>query len=205
MEATKTDTTVRKNAASLIARWHAIESGVVVVQFSSDGTILDANDRFLDATGFATEDLVGSHHRSLVDAEAMGSEAYEQLWTNLREGQPVERYEELGRAGSRGLVRATYCPHANRKGEVDGVVLIAQEVSAEQEMWENLVVAGQFRATARQLSSSVELIRNLSARLFAGNGDGASAAARIGRDLQKVSAVTEELLQKILEVTPAKA
>ncbi|WP_279463915.1 PAS domain S-box protein [Aeromonas dhakensis] len=39
------------------------------VEFSLDGTILDANPRFLEIVGYQLDELKGKHHRLLVDPD----------------------------------------------------------------------------------------------------------------------------------------
>ena len=50
----------------------AIRKSQAVIEFSMDGTVLDANDKFLGALGYTLEEVKGRHHSMFVD------EAYRQ-------------------------------------------------------------------------------------------------------------------------------
>lgn len=47
---------------------NALGQSQCVVEFDLDGTILSANDKFLEAFGYGLEDVRGRHHRMFVDA-----------------------------------------------------------------------------------------------------------------------------------------
>ncbi len=47
----------------------AFNRSQAVIEFSLDGTILKANQNFLDAMGYTAEEIVGRHHRLFVPAD----------------------------------------------------------------------------------------------------------------------------------------
>src|SRR5690606_33961429 len=58
-----------------------------VIQFHIDGTILEANQHFLKATGYALSDIKGQHHSMFMRVEARQKPEYAQFWQALRQGQ----------------------------------------------------------------------------------------------------------------------
>ena len=64
----------------------ALNRSQAVIQFSPDGTILDANQNFLDAVGYSLDEIQGRHHSMFVADEDRGP-AYENFWQDLRDGK----------------------------------------------------------------------------------------------------------------------
>ena len=47
----------------------AIRKSQAVIEFEMDGTIITANDVFLDAMGYTLDEIQGRHHRMFVEPE----------------------------------------------------------------------------------------------------------------------------------------
>ena len=45
----------------------AISKTRAVIEFKLDGTVITANDNFLNAVGYTLDEVVGQHHRTFVD------------------------------------------------------------------------------------------------------------------------------------------
>ena len=45
----------------------AIRKSQAVIEFGMDGTVLDANDNFLNALGYTLDEVKGRHHSMFVD------------------------------------------------------------------------------------------------------------------------------------------
>lgn len=54
----------------------AIHKAQAVISFELDGTIIDANDNFLEFMGYRLSEVRGRHHRMFVDPEVAESEQY---------------------------------------------------------------------------------------------------------------------------------
>ncbi|HET8939436.1 MAG TPA: methyl-accepting chemotaxis protein [Polyangiales bacterium] len=111
----------------------AIGKSNAVVEFGMDGTILSANDNFLNAIGYRLEDIKGQHHRIFVDPEYAKSDAYRQFWGRLREGKhDIGEYKRLGRGGRELWIQASYNPILDLDGKPFKVVKYAQDVTAQK-------------------------------------------------------------------------
>ncbi|MBB3999271.1 PAS domain S-box protein [Aureimonas pseudogalii] len=111
----------------------AINVSQAVIHFTLDGTILDANPLFLDATGYRLDEIVGRHHRMFVEeGEAAGAD-YEAFWTRLRAGHHgAGEYRRLGRDRRLVWLRATYNPILDVRGRPFKVVKYATDVTTEK-------------------------------------------------------------------------
>lgn len=105
----------------------ALNRSQAVIQFSPDGTILDANQNFLDAVGYSLDEIQGRHHSMFVADEDRGP-AYENFWQDLRDGKfQTNEYRRIAKGGREFYINATYNPILNADGSVFKVVKFATD------------------------------------------------------------------------------
>ena len=73
--------------ADLKSKFAALDRVQATIEFDLDGTILAANQNFLDAMGYARDEIVGKHHSMFVEPGHRDSAEYRELWNSLRAGQ----------------------------------------------------------------------------------------------------------------------
>ena len=90
-----------KSHGDLKAKLEALSRSLATIEFAPDGTILDANENFLAAMGYARAEVIGQHHRLFVDPAEAASPAYAAFWETLRAGrfQAVEAIDPGAVAG----------------------------------------------------------------------------------------------------------
>jgi len=119
----------RANDAATIA---AVEKSMAVIEFSTDGMILRANDIFLELMGYECHELVGGHHRMLVDKEHAASREYAQFWAQLTQGKFRRgRFERFTKAGDPVWLEVTYSPVFDGDGRTVKIVKFAYDVTAQ--------------------------------------------------------------------------
>jgi methyl-accepting chemotaxis protein len=65
-----------------------------------EGSILDANEKFLGIVEYSAGELLGQHHSKLVPKSEASSEEYREFWSKLRSGQYVSGiFRRVSRAG----------------------------------------------------------------------------------------------------------
>ncbi|CAO4154220.1 hypothetical protein GPNCGGLF_LOCUS4348 [Methylorubrum aminovorans] len=120
----------RSDAASV---FDALKRSQAVITFAVDGTVLDANDKFLELMGYTLAEVRGRHHRLFVDPEEAGSAAYEAFWQSLRRGEfQTAAYGRLAKDGRKVWIRASYNPILDGAGRVRKIVKFALDVTAER-------------------------------------------------------------------------
>ena len=130
-----TDVTDSENLASENrSKLHAIEMTQARIEFDLDGHVLDANDNFLDVTGYRKNEVIGNHHRMFCDPEFAASEEYAQLWETLRHGEHVKGvFRRVNKKGNDVWINASYNPILDPDGQVVRVVKFATDVTEETE------------------------------------------------------------------------
>ncbi|WP_061929971.1 bifunctional diguanylate cyclase/phosphodiesterase [Aureimonas sp. AU22] len=110
----------------------AIRKSQCVVAFDMDGIILEANRNFLDAMGYEACELVGRHHRMLLEPSFAQSDQYRQFWQQLRDGQFLSaKFRRVGKDGREVWIQASYNPILDLNGQPFKVVKIATDITAD--------------------------------------------------------------------------
>ena len=119
----------RKRSTSESA-WCAVSRSNLVVELGLDGTVMWANQAFLDAMDYSLDELRGCHHSRFCTEEEARSTAYASLWAKLAVGDHVSgEYRRLDRTGGAVWLHATYNPVLGRDGRVDRILKIATDVT----------------------------------------------------------------------------
>lgn len=109
--------------------YDAVHGSVATITFSPDGTVLAANDLFLNVVGFSASEVVGQHHRIFCDKEYAQSSAYQQFWADLKQGRSrTGVFQRFNRRGEPIWLEATYFP-VKLRGVVTKVIKIAADVT----------------------------------------------------------------------------
>ncbi|MGL6624151.1 methyl-accepting chemotaxis protein [Aeromonas jandaei] len=109
--------------------YDAVHGSVATITFSPDGTVLAANDLFLNVVGFSTSEVVGQHHRIFCDKQYAQSSAYQQFWADLKQGRSrTGVFQRFNRRGEPIWLEATYFP-VKLRGVVTKVIKIAADVT----------------------------------------------------------------------------
>lgn len=104
--------------------------GFAMIEFSPDGTILDANEQFCRAMGYDVEELRGKHHRLFCDPVYAKSAEYQQLWRELGEGSAISgTFERVDKAGREVWLEASYMPVLDDRQQVTSVIKVATDIS----------------------------------------------------------------------------
>ncbi|MGE0289017.1 MAG: PAS domain-containing protein [Bradyrhizobium sp.] len=119
-----------------------------VIQFDLDGTILTANENFLDALGYSLSEIQGKHHSMFMPAAERDSAAYREFWAALNRGEfQAAEYKRIGKGGKEVWILASYNPVLDEKGRPCKVVKFATDVTAQK--LRNADLSGQIEAIGK--------------------------------------------------------
>ncbi|MCC4601516.1 methyl-accepting chemotaxis protein [Xanthomonas melonis] len=121
-----------RQTADFEGRIEAIDKVMAVIEFSLDGTILDANQNFLQVMGYRLDEILGRHHGMFVDAATRQSAAYRAFWDSLGRGAfDAGRYRRIGKDGREVWIQASYNPVLDEHGRPYKVVKYATDVTRQ--------------------------------------------------------------------------
>lgn len=131
---TKTlDSARRDSDAMLRELGRMLDTSQAVIEFTPDGTIVRANDLFLNLMGYAPEEVLGQHHRIFCDAAFADSSDYELFWLGLRGGAAKDgEFKRIARDGREVWIRAKYYPVLEGDAVVR-IVKVAMDVTATKQ------------------------------------------------------------------------
>ena len=108
----------------------AINRAYAVIEFELDGTIITANQNFLDALGYSLEEVQGKHHSIFIGPGVKDSPDYRAFWNKLNSGEYVEgEFLRFGKNGQEVWIRASYSPVFDQHGNVYKFVKFATVVT----------------------------------------------------------------------------
>lgn len=155
-------------AAEFQGQIEAIGKSLAVIEFDLDGTILNANAKFLDAMGYSLPEIKGRHHSLFVEASERESPAYREFWAALKRGEyQAGEFKRVGSGGKEVWIQASYSPILDLNGRPFKVVKYASDITRQV-----LVRLGNERvrsmmesvaASSEELSASV---REISQAMF---------------------------------------
>src|SRR5258707_7432509 len=114
-----------------------------------DGSIVTANENFLNALSYSLGEIQGKRHSMFVDASDRDGAAYREFWANLNAGQYQSgEFKRIGKGGREIWIQASYNPILNLNGKPFKVVKYATDITAQ-------AIARQKAERARGLIESV--------------------------------------------------
>ncbi|MBD3737824.1 MAG: methyl-accepting chemotaxis protein [Pseudomonas balearica] len=124
----------------------ALIRSTAVIQFNLDGTVITANEQFLQAMGYRLEQIVGKHHRQFCTPDEAASPQYEVFWQTLNRGEYVaDRFKRVDSRGQEVWLEATYNPVHDAEGKLCKVVkfasVVTDQVHRESEVREAAAIA----------------------------------------------------------------
>ena len=116
--------------ADLRGQVDAINRSQAVIEFEMDGTIISANENFLDTMGYRLEEIQGRHHSIFVTAAQKQSPEYRRLWDGLARGQhSSSQFKRVGKGGREVWIQASYNPVLDEEGKPVKVVKFATDIT----------------------------------------------------------------------------
>ncbi len=216
-----TDVTAAKlQTADHAGQIAAIGKSQAVIEFEMDGTILTANQNFLDVMGYRLDEIRGAGHSLFVDADYAASDDYRQFWAALNRGEHLTaEYRRLAKGGREIWIQGSYNPILDLNGRPFKVVKYATDITdAKHEVTRKLRQAEQMTALVRdyevvmnrvmatlgqaadRMTVASTAIAATATQVNAESVNVSAAAEQTDANLQTVASASEELSASIGEI-----
>ena len=131
----------------------AINKSTAVIEFEPDGTIIWANDNFLQAMGYSLEEIKGKHHRMFVEYAYSQTQEYKNFWDKLGKGShEAGEFLRLGKNNRDIWIQASYNPIKAPDGNIIKVVKYASDITEQK------IKANEANGLAEALKRSAAII-----------------------------------------------
>lgn len=174
----------------------AINESQCVIEFDLKGTILKANQNFLDFMGYREDQIVGEHHSRLCDPDFAHSDSYKAFWAKLGSGEfQAGEYQRYTRSGREVWLQASYNPVFDLNGKPFKVVKVATDITE---------IAQRRKARESAQTEIYSGLQNVSAAVIQSNSQASAAvedANGTATNVQSVAAGAEELAASFAEIS----
>ena len=164
-----TDAKIKAVEPSLQLR--AISRAQAVIEFRLDGTILTANDNFLNALGYRLDEIQGKHHSMFVEEGYSRTAEYREFWAKLNRGEfHFDEYLRLGKGGREVWIQATYNPIVDQDGRIYKIVKFATDATKQVDARKRReLLEGQEKQKAAELQQKVNTLLQIVAAAAQGD------------------------------------
>ena len=130
---------VHGGANEMAAKLTALDKSQATIEFTLDGTIITANENFLNAMGYRLDEIRGRHHSMFVDPAYKDSAEYKNFWASLARGEyKSAEYKRFGKGGKEIWIEASYNPLFDKKGRPYKVIKYAIDVTTKKKEFAEL-------------------------------------------------------------------
>ena len=124
---------LQDSTQNLVSKVDAINRVQAIIEFTLDGTIVTANENFLNAMGYTLEEIKGKHHSLFAEHKYAHSEEYKEFWAKLNRGEfDTGEYKRFGKGGKEVWINASYNPVFDENGKPVGVIKFASDITAQK-------------------------------------------------------------------------
>ena len=187
----------KKEYTELKGMVEAINRSQAVIHFSMDGTIIDANQNFLNVMGYTLNEIKNQHHSIFTEPEYAKSIEYKEFWEALRRGEyQAAQYKRIGKGGKEVWIEGSYNPILDPDGKPYKVTKFATDLTPRKE--QNIQLANNFETNVQSLvqmvASSATNMQNTAQNL-------AAAAEETSTQSNTVAVASEELSASVNEIS----
>jgi methyl-accepting chemotaxis protein len=138
----------------LEAVFSALNRSMAVIEFSTDGYVLDANNNFLEAVGYSLSELVGKHHKMLCFDKFYDENP--NFWSEMSSGRFFSgQYERKNASGQSIWLEASYNPVFDDKGKVVKIIKFASDITAKVELNDKIIRAAEMSFSTAEETSQI--------------------------------------------------
>ena len=124
--------TASKSNLDLQGKVDAINRSQAVIEFELDGTIITANDNFLNTLGYTLEEIQGQHHRIFCDPDFAQSPEYKAFWAKLNQGEfESAEVKRITKDGSEIWIQGSYNPVFDKQGNLLKIIKFAVDITEQ--------------------------------------------------------------------------
>lgn len=168
----------------------ALDKSQAVIEFEPDGTVISANENFLNTVGYRLEDIQYQHHRMFCFPDFY--EKNPNFWDTLQHGSFFSgRFKRKDSRGNTLWLEATYNPIFDEDGKVYKIIKFASDIT------ERINLATKAVNMAASTSEETSQITDLAVKVL---HDAVETSERITSQVTEASNVADYLLSQASDI-----
>ena len=146
----------RLKLADYAGQLAAISKSQAVIEFNLDGTIITANENFVQTVGYSLDEIKGRHHSLFAEESYKQSYEYREFWAKLNRGEYVAgEFKRVGKGGKEIWIQASYNPIMDTNGKPFKVVKYATDITAQTKLRND---AHKFHSVVDEAVASIMMV-----------------------------------------------
>ncbi|KTD09423.1 methyl-accepting chemotaxis protein [Legionella jamestowniensis] len=187
------------------ATLHAIAKSQAIIEFDMDGTIITANEKFLDVMGYTLDEIVGKHHSIFVDREYKLSSEYIEFWKKLNRGEYDQaEYKRLAKGGKEIWLLSTYNPIFDANGKPVKIIKVATDITDRKQQDVALMkltnrlkeIGAQIIADSNEISTGINQLEATAVSQADSASQQATSVNEISTTIEEIKATAQQTLEK---------
>ncbi len=172
---------VLKNKDAIL---NALDLSLAVIEFDTQGNILDANENFLSTVHYSLEEVKGKHHKIFCDKEFYLKNP--EFWQSLSKGRfNSGRFKRFSKDGRILWLEATYNPIFDENGKVYKVIKFASDITERVNLAFNTIdQAATISEETSQVTSNAVNILGLAVETSKNIAERVNNATATGKELK---------------------
>ncbi len=103
---------------------------MAVIEFATEGIIIDANENFLRTMGYTLDEIKDKHHSMFCLPDVVRSMEYDNFWIDLRAGKSKSGlFRRIAKGGKDIYLEANYIPILDVNGRVYKIIKFANDIT----------------------------------------------------------------------------
>ncbi|WP_419770277.1 MAG: methyl-accepting chemotaxis protein [Candidatus Marinarcus sp.] len=183
----------------------AISKSQGIIEFDMEGTVINANENFLNVLGYKLNDIVGKKHSMFCEESYKNSNEYKEFWKKLNRGQfDAGEYLRIGKNGKKAWIQATYNPIMGIDNKPIRVVKYATDITERKnKMFEIEKNVQKLTQSLNNLSASSKLMSEGAEITMNGSQEVTDSITQINLAVSDVSEKIEDMLASITSIATA--
>jgi len=97
-------------------------TGNFVIEYDLNGKVIDVSSDFLRLMNCSLAEILGLHHKDLIQSSLSTEQFYISFWNDLKEGKTRDEVNSLSFKGKEFKLFETYIPKRNSKGYISKII-----------------------------------------------------------------------------------
>lgn len=128
-----TQQNMRKVNQELKYTFSTINSAMLSAEFTLDGHLIKANDRYLKFVGYTWKEIEGKHHEIFVHEDERSTDEYKTFWQELAKGKHATgEFRRVAKNGFLRWIRGSYYPVKDEHNQLQKVLKVAYDITLEK-------------------------------------------------------------------------